>query len=816
MKQHLSTKLIILFIFFTSTLFAQQTITAGNSATQQQHTNNTATELTGGIKGVVTTVDGKAAEHVSIVIKELNKGTISLEDGSYRINNIPAGEYTVVVSFTGLQTIEQKILVAENKVHLFNFVLKENAKELNEIVVAYFRSVNDRAMVFGKSAIKPMDLPQAIATVNEVVIRDQQAQRLSDVIKNVNGVYLGTARASTQESFYARGYSFSSTNMFKNGSRVNSGAMPEVSSLESVEILKGGAAILYGNVAPGGVLNMVTKKPKFDFGGEASLRAGSFNLWKPTFDVYGPISKKIAYRLNGTFETTDSYRSNVSSTRYYVNPSFLFKLGSKTELILEGDYLKHDFTPDFGIGSLNNTIIPNVHRSTFMGTNWQYNITQQATAAATIKHAFNNNWQLNSVLSYQNFDRDYYAVERIQAKANGDWGRPLGRVDTRETYFTGQVNLNGKFKTATIEHTLLAGIDADHYLTETYNYDVQGRIYDSINILDPNKFVRRTNVPVATRVTFVETPVNRLGAYVQDLISITPKIKLLAGVRWSLQESVPATTTYLLKDSVAKGKIQNTKAFSPRIGLVYRLKPTISFFASYSNSFAINTGLDIYNNVLPPSIIDQYEVGVKNILFKGKLTVNLTAYKIINNNLAQTAQFDQNGNPNNNSNLKELSGQTTSNGIELDVTANPVKGFSVMAGYSYNDMRYTNTPDKVGSYVEGDRLVNTPAHTANASAFYTISKGKLNGLKVGAAVFYVGDRFGGWNNTIGQAQNYSRLIPVEAFTTVDVSAGYTIKRFSLLAKVSNLTNVLNYYVHENYSINPIAPRQFVATVAYKF
>lgn len=816
MKQQLSTKLIILFIFFTSTLFAQQTITAGNSATQQQQTANTATELTGGIKGVVTTVDGKAAEHVNIVIKELNKGTISLEDGSYRINNIPAGEYTVVVSFTGLQTIEQKILVAENEVHPFNFVLKENAKELNEIVIAYFRSVNDRATVFGKSAIKPMDLPQAIATVSEVVIRDQQAQRLSDVIKNVNGVYLGTARASTQESFYARGYSFSSTNMFKNGSRVNSGSMPEVSSLESVEVLKGGAAILYGNVAPGAVLNMVTKKPKFDFGGEVSVRAGSFNLWKPTFDVYGPISKKIAYRLNGTFETTDSYRSNVSSTRYYVNPSFLFKLGSKTELILEGDYLKHDFTPDFGIGSLNNTIIPNVHRSTFMGTDWQYNITQQATAAATIKHAFNNNWQLNSVLSYQNFDRDYYAVERIQAKANGDWGRPLGRVDTRETYFTGQVNLNGKFKTATIEHTLLAGIDADHYLTETYNYDVQGRIYDSINILDPNKFVRRTDVPVATRVTFVETPVNRLGAYVQDLISITPKIKLLAGIRWSLQESVPATTTYLLKDSVAKGKIQNTKAFSPRIGLVYRLKPTISFFASYSNSFAINTGLDIYNNVLPPSIIDQYEVGVKNILFKGKLTVNLTVYKIINNNLAQTAQFDQNGNPNNNSNLKELSGQTTSNGIELDVTANPVKGFSVMAGYSYNDMRYTNTPDKVSSYVEGDRLVNTPAHTANASAFYTISKGKLNGLKVGAAVFYVGDRFGGWNNTIGQAQNYSRLIPVEAFATVDVSAGYSIKRFSLLAKVSNLANVLNYYVHENYSINPIAPRQFVATVAYKF
>lgn len=815
MERKLRTKLIILFTLFTSTICAQQIINTGLTTSQQnsQATPGVAQQT---IKGIVTTVDGKAAEHVSIVLKEINKGTITLEDGSYRIGNVPVGEYTMIVSFTGLQTIEKKIQVTENEVLTSNFILKENAKELNEIVIAYFRGVNDRATVFGKSAIKPMDLPQAIASVSEVVMKDQQAQRLSDVVRNVNGVYLSTTRASTQESFSARGYGFSSTNMFRNGSRVNSGAMPEISSLESVEILKGGAAILYGNVSPGGVLNMVTKKPKFEFGGEVSVRAGSFNLWKPTFDVYGPISKKVAYRINGTFESTDSYRDNVSSARYYINPSFLFKLGKKTELIVEGDYLKHDFTPDFGIGSLGNTVIPDVPRSRFMGTDWQYNITQQSTASATIKHAFNNNWQLSSVISYQNFDRDYYSVERIQAKANGDWGRPLGRIDTKENYFTGQVNLNGKFKTGSIEHTFLAGVDADSYMTETYNYDIQGKIYDSINILDQSKFVRRTDIPVATRTTFVQTPVIRGGAYVQDLISITEKLKLLAGIRWSLQESVPSTTTNLVTDAITKGKRKVDRAFSPRFGLVYRVKPNVSLFGSYSNSFAINTGLDVFNNILPASIIDQYEVGVKNIFFKGKLTVNLTAYKIINNNLAQTAQFDQNGNPNNNSNLKELTGQTTSNGIELDVTGHFIKGLSMMAGYSYNDMRYTNTPDKTGSYIEGDRLVNIPAHTANASAFYTFSEGALKRLKLGIGVFYIGDRIGGWNNTQGQAQNYSRMIPVEAFTTVDITAGYSIKRFSLLAKVSNLTNVLNYYVHENYSINPIAPRQFVATVAYKF
>lgn len=768
------------------------------------------------VKGVVRTSDGKPAGFVNVLIKETNHATITNEAGEYFFNSVPEGRYTLVVSFTGLKTVETVLDVKKGDALVQDFVLTENKTELQEIVIAYFRSVNDRATVFGKSNIKPMDLPQAVTTVSEVVMKDQQAQRLSDVVRNVNGVYMSTTRASTQESFGARGYGFSSTNMFRNGSRVNSGAMPEVSSLESVEVLKGGAAILYGNVAPGGVLNMVTKKPKFDFGGEVSLRAGSFNLWKPTFDVYGPISKKIAYRLNGTFETTDSYRDKVSSTRYYINPSFLFKLGAKTELIVEGDYLKHDFTPDFGIGSLNNTVIPNVHRSTYMGTDWQYNITQQSTVSATVKHAFNTSWQLSSVVSYQNFDRDYYSVERIQAKANGDWGRPLGRIDTKENYFTGQVNLNGKFKTWKMEHNLLAGIDADHYLTETYNYDVQGKIYDSINLLDQNKFVRRTDIPVATRLTFVETPVNRLGAYVQDLISITPKLKVLAGIRWSLQESAPATTTTLATGVQANGKLKNDRAFSPRFGIVYRMKPNVSFFASYSNSFSINTGLDIYNNVLAPSIIDQYEVGVKNILLKGRLTVNVTAYQIINNNLAQTAQFDANGNPNNNSNLKELTGQTTSKGIELDVTGNFVKGLTMMAGYSYNDMRYTSTPDKVGSYIEGDRLVNIPVHTGNASAFYTFSEGALKRVKVGVGAYYVGDRIGGWNNTQGQSQNYSRMIPVKAFTTVDASVGYSINRFSLLAKVANIGNVLNYYVHENYSVNPIAPRSVVATISYRF
>ena len=192
--------------------------------------------------------------------------------------------------------------------------------------------------------------------MNSEVIADQQASKLSDVIKNVNGVALGTTRGTTSETFFARGYNLGANNIFKNGARSNSAVIPEASTLEKVEVLKGSAALLYGNVSGGAVINMVTKQPKFEYGGEVSMRAGSYNLYKPIADVYGPITQNLAFRVIGTYETAESYRNSVESKRFYVNPSLLYKLGSKTDILVQGDYLKNDFTPDFGIGSLDGKI----------------------------------------------------------------------------------------------------------------------------------------------------------------------------------------------------------------------------------------------------------------------------------------------------------------------------------------------------------------------------------------------------------------------------------------------------------------------------
>lgn len=791
--------------------------------------NLTVLAQTGGIKGKISSADGQPAAFVTIGLKDTKKGTLTNEDGEFALKNVKPGNYTLVISYTGTKTINNQITVAADQITAVNFALEATSSQLNEVVVdgTQTRTINRRPVTIGKLPVPAMDLPQAVSLIGHEVIENQQAQRMSDVVKNINGVYMASTRAGTQETFNARGYGFSSTNTFKNGARVNSGAMPEMSSLERVEVLKGSAAILYGNVAPGAILNMVTKQPKFNFGGEVNLRAGSYGLLKPSFDVYGPLSSKIAYRVNGTFETADSYRDQVHSKRYYINPSFLFKLSDRTELLVQADYLKHDFTPDFGIGSIGDTALNyKASRNTFYGEAWNYAHTQQTTTSANIRHKLSNNWTLNGIVSYSKYQRDYYSLERIQAKGDGKLYRALGANATNEDYFSGQIDVTGTLKTGALEHTILAGVDADRYLTGTYGYGVTsilpktGGVYDSISVFDPAMYARRTDKPVDTLKSVSNAPVNRIGIYVQDLISISEKVKVMAGIRYSyLQTEGPAV--YNFNGGKTIGDARYDQAFSPRFGVVYKPIPTSAIFASYSTSFTPNSGKDIYNKNLPPSIISQYEAGVKNDFLKGLLSVNVTVYRIKNNNYTQTAPFDSLGKANTNTNFKALIGETLSQGVEVDIAGHPLPGLDVIAGYSYNSMTIENTPGVVGSSVAGERLVGNPNHTANASVFYTLQETKLKGLKLGVGYYYIGQRFAGWNNTVppvvkDKPAPPSRLISVPGFSTLDISAGYNFKRFGVMAKVSNVTNTYNYYVHENYSVNPIPPTQFTGTVSYKF
>jgi iron complex outermembrane receptor protein len=672
-----------------------------------------------------------------------------------------------------------------------------------------------------KSNLTIMETPQPIAIVTHEIIEQQQAKQLSDVIRNVNGIYLTSARGGSQDSFGGRGFTFGNDNIFKNGARVNSGVFPEVSGLERVEVLKGANAMLYGNVGPGGIVNLITKKPKFEFGGMVGFSAGSWNSYKPTVDIYSPLSKNIAVRVNGAYEYAESFRDLVKSKKNYFNPSFLFNLSENTQLIVEGDYLYHTFTPDFGIGSVTDNatgisrLATEINRNQFLGTNWQYQTNQQATTDVILNHKINNNWSLNAVASYQNYTKDYFSTERVQwsydsskNNLNPTWTRPVGKSYTEQNYTSLQINLNGEFKTGHFNHKVLIGADGDYLQADATSYT--SSTLGILQLNDPSTWVNNTEIPDSQLIYRRRIPTKRLGVYVQDLIELTKSVKLLAGLRYSYLTNGESSDLLFMQDPKIPALSAKTEdnALSPKVGLIYNPNENLSVFATYTNSFVPNTGFDLDTRAaLKPSTVDQYEIGIKKNLWNNAIAVNLSVYQINNNNTYTTPII----NPTGDSTLKIYAGAVRSRGAELDITGNPMRNLSLIGGVSYNNAVYTKTPD--GGFVEDQRLVRTPAVTANASAFYTFTT-FAKGLRVGATAFYTGDRKAGWNDVKGQKQ-LTRMIDVNGFTTVDFSLGYEFKKFLIQGKVGNVFDVLSYNVHENYSVNPITPRNYYVTVTYK-
>jgi len=723
-----------------------------------------------------------------------------------------------------------------------------------------------------KSNLTVMETPQPIAIVTHEIIEQQQAKQLSDVLQNVNGIYVTSSRGNSQDSFGGRGFILGNDNIFKNGARINSGVFPEISGLERVEVLKGANAMLYGNTAAGGVINMITKKPRFNFGGSVGFNAGSWNSYKPIVDIYGPLSKNIAFRVNGAYEYAESFRDVVQSEKYYFNPSFLFNLSSKSQLIVEADYLKNDFTPDFGIGAITNPdqsfrlndLLP---RNAFLGTDWQYQNVQQASTNVTFNHQFNDKWTLNTVASYQNYTRDYFSTERVQWSTNRlSWNRPLNKAYNEQNYTSLQANINGEFNTGAINHKVLIGADSDYGVADSYtyynpankltfgtgyNYNTNGSSTGLLYLDDPSTWAGGS-MPDSEKLEKNRIITRRIGVYAQDFISLTKQFKVIAGLRWSYVENMPTINTKFktvknglveINSTTNKILVNNTaisdQAISPKIGLVYMPNDNLSVFATYTNSFVINAGYtsneinnlnttgtapQVRNRVdnlpkqgIKPTTVDQYEIGGKKNLWNNAVAVNVTLYQIMYNNFYQNYFYVDAANvvQTPDSNLKEFAGKMRSRGFELDITGNPNENLSIIAGFSYNNSVYIDTPEK--GFVEKQRLVRTPATTANASVFYTFTN-YVKGLKVGAGIYYIGDRIAGWNDsksTNVSRKGVTRMFDLRDYTTVSLSVGYDWNKFSIQGRVGNLFDVVNYNVHENYSVNPITPRNYYFTVTYR-
>ena len=800
MNQLISKAILFLTLFFTTAAQAQITLS-----------------------GTINTSDGKPAALVNVHLAATDQTAITDAAGNYLFSKIVPGRYKLVVSYSGLTTQEKYITVTrEDRDQVINFILTENYTELAEIMVTGSGIKLDKLASIGKLPIKAMDLPQATAVIERKVLERQQVQTIGEAVQNLNGIYVMGNAGGYQEELASRGFAFNSNNTFKNGVRFNNSIMPEVSGLESIEVLKGGNAILFGTVGAGGVLNIITKKPQFNTGGSVSFQTGSNDYYKPVIDVYGPVnnSKHVAYRVNGSFTKAGSFRDNVRSQRFYVNPSFLVKIGKKTSVLLEGDYTQDNRNLDFGTGAIYYKIA-STPRNLYLNLPWSYNNAEQIAATATVTHELSNNWQLKAVAGTRKYNNDLFGATRPNAGSQfidssaanyGRWIRGLVKNKNIENYSFGSVDVTGKFKTGGLKHTLLAGIDADITKTSVYNFDYtkfradKKNIYDTVNIFGTGQYTQRNDVPDVPWTFYTKAPVSRVGIYVQDFVEISARFKLLAGLRYSVSSTETPDSIYATGNNKLNNLKRKDDAFSPRFGIVYQPTKHISLFGSYTNTYELNTAIDTFGKVLPPSIIDQYELGIKTLLFNNMVSVNATAYLISNNNAVQSYPNLSPGDS-----RRENGGQTQSKGVELDIETRSIHGFSLNAGYSYNDTRYT----KSTLYVPGSRLRYNPAHTANAHVYYSVRPtSKLKGLNAGFGVYYVGERVAGRSAT--KANPGYALMPVPDYFLFDAGIGYTVQHLSFRFKINNILNRLSYNVHDDNSVNPIAPRQFTATVAYTF
>ncbi|MEZ4853665.1 TonB-dependent siderophore receptor [Flavobacterium sp.] len=677
--------------------------------------------------------------------------------------------------------------------------------QLDELVL----EVKNKKLLSAKATIKEMDLPQASAVITEENLKKQQVNNLTEILKNANGVYIMGTTGGYQEEIASRGFNLGSNNTFKNGIRYFNGMLIETSGLEKVEFLKGSTAMLYGNVAPGGIMNLITKKPKYTFGGEVGFAQSSFATYKPTFDVYNSIGKnqKAAFRINGSYTNGESFRNYVTAERYYFNPSFEIKLSENTELLVETDYINDTRTPDFGAGVINYEVI-DLPRNRFLGVTWGYYDSEQFSNTITLTHKINTNWRVNFSNGIRYYKTDLFSNTRPNTggliNEDGTWNRRIQKAESKDNYFTQQANLNGIFATGNVSHNFLVGADVENFKNSATRYNNVN--YDTINIFEEYEPLKEAEIPTMTKTSVTTAPVSRFGIYVQDLVTLTEKWKVLAGIRYSYQDTESNVFTY--STSTTETSNQYDDAFSPRIGLIYQPTENHTLFTTYSNSFETNSGLDLNGKALEPSIIDQYEIGIKNKFFNQKLGLNVIAYQITNHKNYQQSL----ANGNTYSYIKVLAGTVQSKGVEIDINYEAFDGFSIIAGYSFNETKFLDSD----YYVEGSLLRYNPKNTANLSFNYEFLEGSLKGLNFGLINTYFGTRYAGRSTRVQITNDERQLIYLSDYLQTDATLSYAYKNFTLRTKLSNLFNELNYNAHDDNSLNPIAPRNYSVALTYNF
>ncbi|MEM8677585.1 MAG: TonB-dependent siderophore receptor [Cyanobacteria bacterium P01_G01_bin.67] len=583
------------------------------------------------------------------------------------------------------------------------------------------------------------DIPQSIQVIPQQVIEDQQAIRLDEVLNNVSGVTTGGRVGNAAESFNIRG--FSDTSVLRDGFRQFGGQgqnFAETANLEQVEVLKGPASILYGEIEPGGVVNLVTKKPLSEGSlYEATLQLGNDALVRPQLDFSDSLTAdgSLRYRLNALYRHENSFRDfDQDFERFFIAPVVKWQIGDRTDITFQLDYTDDEAPLDNGLVASGDGIV-DVSFDTTIDDPDNVSEREVVNVGYNLEHRFSDNWHIANAFRYT--DQNTLNSGSVSFDFDEETGltfSPLGEQDFDVQNYSLQTSVVGNFDTGSVKHTLLFGVDlnrTDDLELTSLDFanpqfiDVFDPVFTGFDDADIDELPLARNIDIQS---------DRLGIFLQDQIDILDNLILLAGVRYDTVEQ----TTVIGPDDLGTETSETTgnfDDFNPRVGLVYQPIPQVSLFGSYSQSFSPNSETTADFEPLDPEESEGFEFGIKGEILSGKLLATLGYFNITKKNVAT---------PDPNDIFSSIAaGEQKSQGIELDIIGEIMSGWNIVASYAYIDAEVSEDNE-----IEvGNRLFNTPENSASLWSTYEIQQGNLQGLGFGGGFVFVGERQGDLDNS---------------------------------------------------------------------
>ncbi|ALF48325.1 TonB-dependent siderophore receptor [Campylobacter concisus] len=661
----------------------------------------------------------------------------------------------------------------------------------------------------GKTNTPILEIPQTVNVVTQQQLKDKKPETLAESLQNVSGVSYGNTTGGIFDSIIKRGFGGG-----RDGSIMRNGVPASVmhsfnKTVESVEVLKGPASLLYGAQEPGGIINMVTKKPKYDFSNEIWAGIGNRNYWSAGFDTTGPIADSgFAYRFIFDMMQKDYWREFGEYKNVLFAPSLSYK-GDDYRINLAYTHTRSTDPIDRGMYLVPSTgkLLP-IDKKRRLDEPFNKLKTRLDTVDVNFEKNIGEDWLLRGAYAFSRSKHDYGHIRLMNVNLN------TGVAARRNEYYdgfihrthAGSLNLNGYVKTGEIEHNLLFGIDAKEY----YRYR-PGGLKDTgnhLNINIYNPIYGIVGLPTARESSIQYQKLKTIGFYAQDSINLTENLIYSLGTRYEYYDQVARGTT-----SGPNSTDQQDDKFTWQTGLLYLLTPEWSVYTNYAQSFnpqmAIS-GDDIGD--IKPEEGKSIELGTK--FQNDSITASAAVFNIDKKNIMRTVNS-----------VSTPVGEARSRGFEFDFNGRVTQGLSVGASYAYTKTEVRKDSGAFAVLV-GKPLEATPKHQASLFANYDFSRLGAKGLRIGGGARYFGSWYTYYMRTnlpavpAGTGFKMDDAIVYDAFISYDTKiAGYETN-FSF--NVKNLTDKL-YYTSSSTgtqaNIIPIQPgyaRQFMLTASVKF